>query len=153
MSDTNEPAKQGGKMTLIIAAVAVLAAGGAGGYWYMHRGAAPKHAEEPATEHGIVTFEPFVVNLADPNSARYLRTTVQLVVSSKTQAEHVSESPVVLMQARSAILELLTQQTSDRLVTIDGKAALKKAIAERVGAVLGETKVVDVLFSDFVVQL
>ncbi len=153
MSDTNQPAKKGGKTFIIIIAAVVLAAAGGGGYWYMHRGGAPA-AEAPApAEHGIIAFEPFVVNLADANSARYLRTTVQVVVSSKTAAEHISESPVVLMQARSAILELLTQQTSEHLVTIDGKAALKKAIAERIGPVMGEVKVVDVLFSDFVVQL
>jgi flagellar basal body-associated protein FliL len=56
------------------------------------------------------------------------------------------------MQARSAILELLTLQTSDRLATPDGKATLKKAIVDRIFTVMDGLKVVDVLFSDFVIQ-
>jgi flagellar basal body-associated protein FliL len=43
-------------------------------------------------------------------------------------------------------------QTSDALVTPGGKTQLKKAIGEAVGAALENVKVVDVLFSDFVVQ-
>jgi flagellar basal body-associated protein FliL len=57
-----------------------------------------------------------------------------------------------MMRARGAILELLTVQMSDALVTPGGKSELKKAIAERVGEALEHVKVVDVLFSDFVVQ-
>ena len=52
-----------------------------------------------------------------------------------------------------AILELLTLQTSDALVTTAGKTALKKAIAERVSTAIEDVKVFDVLFADFVVQL
>ena len=55
------------------------------------------------------------------------------------------------MGARSAILELLTTQTASTVVTLEGKAALRTAIAERVGH-SGELEVIDVLFSDFVVQ-
>ena len=56
------------------------------------------------------------------------------------------------MQARSTILELLTTQTSDELVTPEGKAALRKSIKESVEQAPCDTEVIDVLFSDFVVQ-
>ena len=56
------------------------------------------------------------------------------------------------MRVRSTILELLTQQTADQLVTPEGKAALKKAIGEHLETLLEDTEVTDVLFSDFVVQ-
>jgi flagellar FliL protein len=156
MSDAPTPAavKPKSKLPLIVGAVVALAAIGGGAYFYMQKSAAPAAAvEHVAAEHGIVTFEPFVVNLADPGSPRFLRITLQLVVDDELQAEHMKEKPVMLAQARSAILELLTLQTSDQLITSDGKAALKTSIAEKVGTAIAHLKVVDVLFSDFVVQL
>jgi flagellar basal body-associated protein FliL len=56
------------------------------------------------------------------------------------------------MQLRSAILDLLTVQTSDLLTTPDGKAALKKSITERLSPLVEGAEVQDVLFSDFVIQ-
>jgi flagellar FliL protein len=147
--------KSKGKLPLIGGVVLLLAAGGGGMYWWNGR-----HAGEPAVEakeippsaRGLVSFEPFVANLADPGGTRFVRTTIQLVVADPLQATEVGETPVLLMQARAVILELLTTQTADVLVTQEGKAALRKAIAEQVTAALHEIEVVDVLFSDFVVQ-
>jgi flagellar FliL protein len=159
MSETATPepevvAKRGkSSLVLIIVAVAVTAGVAGGAYWYMRRpapaGEAKPHA---AVEHGLLSFDPFVVNLADPNGTRFLRATMHLVVGAETDVERLKKTPVVLMKARGAILELLTAQTADRLVTVDGKATLKKAIAENAAAALDGTQVLDVLFSDFVVQ-
>ena len=140
-------------MPIIIGAVVAVAASGGGAYWYLHRAAPAAAAKHVVVEHGIVAFEPFVVNLADPSASRFLRITLQLVVSDEKEATHILETPVILAQARSAILELLTLQKSDELVTTAGKAALKKAIAERVSTAIEDVKVSDVLFADFVVQL
>jgi flagellar protein FliL len=147
------PAKKGKPLVLVLGIVVAMGAAGGGAFWYARRSApAAEAVHVKAPEHGILAFEPFVVNLADPGASRFLRTTVQLVVGNEAEAEHVKKVPVVMMQARGAILELLTVQTSDVLVTPDGKTQLKKAIAERVTPALENVKVVDVLFSDFVVQ-
>jgi flagellar FliL protein len=155
--EAKQPKKKKSALPMIIAgAVVVVAALGGGGYWYMHRAAAAAHPEEEhvsVAERGIVLFAPFVVNLADPNSSRFLRITLQLVVGDEKQAAHILETPVILAQARSAILELLTLQTSDQLVTTVGKTALKESIAARVNTAIEDVEVLDVLFSDFVVQL
>lgn len=149
------PNKKNKKKILYAAlAAGVIVGVGGGGYWWSLRAApAEDHTTEAPAPHerGLVTFDPFVVNLADANASRYLRVTVRLVVDSPEMAAEVAESPVVLMAARSTILELLTTQTAETLVTPDGKAALRAAIAKQVGHG-GELKVVDVLFSDFVVQ-
>jgi flagellar FliL protein len=109
----------------------------------------------------LMSFEPFVVNLADANAARFLRTNVQLVVvpgedeAAGGGGGHGGGAPgpsVPMMRARSAILELLSAQTSDELTTPQGKARLKREIIERIEDVLEETKVEDVLFTDFVIQ-
>jgi flagellar basal body-associated protein FliL len=74
------------------------------------------------------------------------------VVTSEGR-EGMTESTLVMKEARSAILEILSQQLASDLVKIEGKAALKKAIIARLSSrVVKETKVVDVFFSEFVVQ-
>jgi len=145
-----------GNATLIIAAVAVVALLGGGGaaYWFL-RGE-PAVAKEapppPEEERGIVGFEPFVVNLADPGGSRFLRLTVKLVIENPEHAKELEENLVAMARMRSAVLDLLALQTADHLVTPEGKAELKAAITERTAHLAHETKVIDVLFSEFVVQ-
>jgi len=150
-----EAVKPKSRKFLVIAALAVLlAAGGGGAYWYTRtaEAKAAHPAPEASAERGAIAFDPFVVNLADTSASRFLRITVLVLVEDAKTAAHVKENVVGVMQARSAILELLTLQTSDRLATPDGKATLKKAIVDRIFTVLNGLKVVDVLFSDFVIQ-
>ena len=152
------------KIILIVVVVLVLAGGGGGAYWWMHRADAAATAEGASEEKheaakeadpnetGLMILDPFLVNLADKDSPRFLRATVQIVISDKAIAEEITEHDVVKVRIRSSILELLTEQSSEQLVTPEGKAALKKAIIERASKILTEAKVVDVLFSEFVVQ-
>jgi len=154
MSDatkTPAAAKSKSRLPVILGLAGALAAGGGASYFFLGRGeAATAHAEAPA--RGIVAFEPFVVNLADASISRYLRVTLQLVVRTEEEATRLEESKVAMAQARSTILELLAVQKSDSLVTADGKAALRTAIVEGVSHAIAPFEVVDVLFSDFVVQ-
>jgi flagellar basal body-associated protein FliL len=144
----------------MLSAVGVLLIGGGGaGAYLMAKRATPADAggekhektEAPEAARGVLSFEPFVVNLTDKGGARLLRLTVRLLVDAEA-AEHLSKDEVVMVRTRSAILELLAEQSSDQLVTAAGKAELKKAILERADTVLAPKKVADVLFSDFVVQ-
>jgi flagellar FliL protein len=154
--------KGGGKNKLFMIGGVVLALAGGGGYYYKTQAAAHAEGEEApvtheekevsAKERGLVSFDPFVANLADEGGRRFVRVTVQLVVADAMQAAEMEEIPVMKMQARAIILELLGTQLADTLVTPEGKVALRQAIAERVAEALHEIEVVDVLFSDFVVQ-
>jgi flagellar FliL protein len=138
---------------LLVLVVLLLAGGGAGAYWiFTQRGTAAAPAPPPPVEEGIVAFDPFVVNLADAGSTRFLRLSLRLVINSEEVAKEMEEHELERMKVRSAILELLAQQTADHLVTPEGKTALKEAIIERAGHALNEVKVLDVLFTEFVVQ-
>lgn len=150
------PVKGGGRNKLFLIGGAVAALAGAG-YYYQSRSAA--HAEEApvekavsARDRGLVSFDPFVANLADEGGRRFVRVTVQLVVADAMQAAEMEETPVLKMQARAIMLELLGMQLADAVVTPEGKVALRQQIAERVAEALHEIEIVDVLFSDFVVQ-
>ena len=160
MSETTpappKKSKKGFFMMILLVLIAV-GGGGAGAYFYFVKwgGAAveAKAAEpEPPPATGIVALEPFVVNLADTGATRFLRVNLSLIVQDEEHAKELEENAVDKARVRSAILELLAQQEADKLVTPEGKDELKKAIAERIAHAAHELKVVDVLFSEFVIQ-
>jgi flagellar FliL protein len=158
------------KLLLMVVAILLLAGGGGGGFfWWKSRQAAVAeaaegiegaggHGKEAAAEpeaevSGALHFEPFIVNLADQGSSRYLKANIGLVVGDVEDIKHLEEDKVTMLRLRSAILEHLSQQVSEHLVTPEGKGELKKALAEQCAKVLhGHGKVVDVLFNEFVVQ-
>jgi flagellar FliL protein len=149
------PAKKGkSKLLLIVVAMIVLlGGGGAGAWWYMGKKAEAAPAGEPSTPPGFITLDPFIVNLADPGGRRFLRISLRLLVKSEAEAKELEEQALVLLKARSAVLELLATQKSEELQTPEGKTELKKQIAERATAAFGgHTEVTDVLFAEFVVQ-
>jgi flagellar FliL protein len=147
--------KKGGAMKwlVIVALVMVLGAGGAA--WWMLGGSTTEAAgvDEPELEaRGVFAFEPFLVNLADEGGQRFLKATISIVLENAEEAKHIEESPVVVAHIRSAIIEVLALQNAPALVTPDGKSALKLAIRERTSPLVPGKKVLDVLFSEFVVQ-
>jgi len=165
--------KSGVVKWIVIGLVAVLVLGGGGtaAWWFLLRTppaelaegeeegegegeaeAADGKKEQKPRGEGLIAMDQFLVNLADKDASRYIRVKLGLVVESKVEGEELSKEEVVKARLRSAILEVLSQQTADRLLTQEGKTELKKLIAERANAALGEKKVLDVLFTDFVVQ-
>jgi flagellar basal body-associated protein FliL len=135
--------------------------GGAGGgaWWWMARSqAASGHGESGGghgaanAESGVLALEQFTVNLADEEASRFLRATVHLVIDKGEAVPEIEEDKLKLIRVRSSVLELLTMQTSARITTTEGKTELKHAIAARTSDILKPIKVIDVLFSDFVVQ-
>ena len=139
------------KLIIIVLPVLLLAGGGA--YLFLSGSSETVQAEETKIEQrGIVPFETFLVNLTDPGGNRFLKCTLQLVFASDAEAKHVSESPALMGHTRSAILELLTEQNAPALITVEGKQKLKDAVKAHVAKLLAKYKVVDVLFSEFVVQ-
>jgi flagellar FliL protein len=146
-----------------IAGLVVALAGG--GYWYTASAGAAKAAEAAAgegsgSEHaaddgerGLLALDPFVVNLVDEGGSHFLRTNIQLIIAAtEVEATEIQEKKVEMMPIRSAVLELLAQQSAAALVTPAGKEALKAAIKTRAGEVFRKHKISDVLFTEFVVQ-
>jgi flagellar FliL protein len=140
-------------LLFLIVAIVLLGGAGGGGFWWWRRTQLQAHAAPPPPKEpsGIVPLDPFLVNLADPDASRFLRTTLRVVVDDEEEAKEITESAVDIARARSVILEVLAAQVSSTLVTPEGKEAVKHKIAERLTAVL-KREVRDVLFTDFVVQ-
>jgi len=148
------PAKGRSKLLKLgVPVLVLLIAGGGGGWWYFYgrSSGSVEAAAPPPPEPGIVSFEPFIVNLADPGGRRFLRVVLQLLVPEAEAAE-LEENKLLHSRVRSAILELLTTQTSAGVASPEGRATLKKAIAETAAHAVEHLEVSDVLFAEFVVQ-
>ncbi|BCS33535.1 hypothetical protein TBR22_A27620 [Luteitalea sp. TBR-22] len=170
---SDDAPKKKGKLPLILGLVVLLAGGGGGGYWYYARqkaaAAAASQGSDPgkakAGEHGeggheaeakeggaLLPLDVFTVNLADTEAQRFLRTNVQLVIDADEAAlKEIEEEKLPVARARSVVLDLLSTQKSADIATAEGKAALKKAIAAQTAKAIHH-EVLDVLFSDFVIQ-
>ena len=171
--DKASPQKGGSKKVVVIALVAVLLlSGGAGSYWFFvmrpqaaaheTEGHDPDGEQSPAKSRkkakrggagAALRFDPFVVNLADEGGTRYLRLGLSLVIDgNEAEAKEIEEGRVKLLRVRSAVLDLLSQQLADHVVTPQGKQELREAIEAIANEALAPAEVTDVLFTEFVVQ-
>ena len=159
-----------GKILLIVVlAVISSAGGGVVSFILMKRAlnlnAAPNAAEHDTKESedkkiaekleksAVLPLEPFVVNLADPDAARYLRIRISLMVDDKTKSKELLENQALQLKVRDVILQSLTAKTSQELINSDGKNKLRQEIQEKVTVYFQEAKLVDVVFTEFVIQL
>jgi flagellar FliL protein len=101
----------------------------------------------------VLPLEPFVVNLADPDAARYLRIKISLMVDDKGKLKELSDNQALQLKVRDVILQSLTAKTSQDLISEEGKNRLRHEIQEKVALYFRDPKLVDVMFTEFVIQL
>jgi len=117
-----------------------------------------KESEEDATvaaiEHGaVVPLDPFVVNLADKEAARYLRIKISLMVDDKAKVAEITENEALTLKVRDIILQTLTKKTAQELMDEEGKNKLREEIHQGIDRYFKEPKLTDVMFTEFVIQL
>lgn len=108
---------------------------------------AQKKEEVKAT----LPLEPFLVNLADPDEPRFVKTTFQLGLAEE-QGEK-DEGAASMPAMRDSIITLLSSKTSEQILSAEGKEKLRAEIKSRVNTIAPKLKVVEVYIVDFVVQL
>jgi len=117
------------------------------------KGKKKKKAEkEPGDEGATVNFEPFLVNLADKEASRYVKTSIRLLVANKESAETITKGETLIPRLRDTILTLLSTKTAEEMTSNEGKEKLKKQIIEKVNEYLPKEGAEEVFFTDFVVQ-
>jgi flagellar protein FliL len=109
---------------------------------------AGKHSKQEQVK-AILALDPFLVNLADREESRFVKTTFQLGLAEEMKEEN--KSSVAAM--RDSILSLLSSKTADQILTSEGKDKLRDEIRSRVNAISPKIRVVEVYIVDFVVQL
>ncbi|OGE79426.1 MAG: hypothetical protein A2751_05335 [Candidatus Doudnabacteria bacterium RIFCSPHIGHO2_01_FULL_46_14] len=105
---------------------------------------------------GVIPLEPFVVNLADLDAARYLRAKISIMVDDKTKMQVITDNDAVQFKIRDVILRVLTAKTSTDLVSQEGKDKLRQEIRYEVAPYFKSARMpmlVDVMFTEFVIQL
>ncbi|MBB5315728.1 flagellar basal body-associated FliL family protein [Tunturibacter empetritectus] len=115
----------------------------------------------PAATHSMV-LEPLLVNLADAGGSSYLRVAMTLRVADATEGKEAKpkeekpkedkENSGDVAAVRDTMLTVLGRQTADRLLASDGKEQLKAELKAALAEHNAGLKVMDVFFTDFLVQ-
>jgi flagellar FliL protein len=174
-ADATQPApvkKKSKKLLMWIALLVVLLAGGGGFYFWRVRAAsqalakgADEKKQQSGDQHGktenaeagdaevtqVIELQPFIVNLADKNESRYLRMTISLGVAAG-DSEHKVD-PLFTTKIRNAILATISTQTSEQVLTVEGKAALRKEMLAAAKAAASEPEVLTIYITDFIIQM
>jgi flagellar FliL protein len=145
------------RFLLMVMVVTFLALLGAGGYFAYRTFLTPPVEAKPSapapqpkvTMGPVVPLDPFLVNLADPGRPRFLKVVVQLELDSDAVT---GELETLKPKVRDALLTLLASKTSEDLTTVADKERLRNEIIHRLNSFLSVGRVVEVYFTQFVVQ-
>jgi flagellar FliL protein len=154
----------------VIAGVMVAALGIGGMVYYLARtGKLPMQgttarkteAAVPVVSRALV-LEPLLVNLADAGGSSYLRVAMTLRVAEATEKESAKTKQETSKEdkgsdertapVRDTVLSVLGRQTADGLLAPEGKEHLKAELKAALTKQNPDLKVMDVFFTDFLVQ-
>jgi len=108
--------------------------------------------QEETIEHPlgpIFSLDTFIVNLADKGGNRYLRVTMDLELGDPELEDEINKR---MPQVRDSILMILPSKRFEDISTIQGKTALRDQILETINGFLGQGKITNIFFKEFVVQ-
>ena len=151
---------------VLLAAGGLLGGGGGAGYYFVLRpkaaktdaaaqkagegGEAAKAAE--SADHGILSLEAFIANLADPEGDRYVKCTMRLEMDKREIAERIKTDDLAITKIRDRILTLLTSKTFTQIASAQGKDELRSEIQQNLSPLLLGGRVTGVYFTEFIVQ-
>jgi flagellar FliL protein len=102
----------------------------------------------PRSSGQVLSLPPITVNLSDAGGRRYLKLGMEVEVNADVSAQIKAQSARI----RDAIIMLLAGKTYNDIATPDGKVLLKAEIAARLNQVFGAQRVIQVYFTNFVVE-
>jgi flagellar FliL protein len=139
------------KLMIVLFVVAILGVGGFVGWKYYKLGLSDskKATEQAVLKPGIWPMDSQIVNLMDNNGERYLKTTIQIEVTSQ---DSLAELDLVKPKILDSILGLLSSKSYGDIAGFEGKQRLKDEIAMRLNVYLAKGQVKRVYFTEFLVQ-
>ncbi len=116
-----------------------------------HMSAGPTAQAEPSPPPNLpsAAFEPFVVNLNEPGSNRYLKTSFEVELGNEKAVETINHEKKAL---RDDILRYLSGLTVAETMGEAGKDKIQEQIIARVDKAVGAGGVRHLYFTDFVIQ-
>jgi flagellar FliL protein len=128
-----------------VAVLIVVTAGAFGAIYYKKFFNNKEQVEHLAPVGAIWPMDPFIVNIRDENSDRYLKIVIELDISDKN---YIAEMNQLKPKLRDNVLDLL----SSKIMDISGKQRLREEIMVRLNSFLTGGKIVKVYFTEFVIQ-
>ena len=107
------------------------------------------HGAGAGSMGGMRPLDPFLANLADETSSRYLKMSLQVEFVA---AEPPAAFDARLPQIRDVILTLVTSKTFSDICTPEVKERLREDVIDRINHVLAQDAVKSVYFTEFIVQ-
>lgn len=159
-ADAAAPEKGSKKKLILIILIALVVLGGGGAAAFFMMGSKDKEGaeakvEEPKGPPTFVVMDQFVVNLAEPDTTRYLQIGITYELTNPASAEEIKTfTPVI----RSRILLVLSGKNVANLTSIEGKQQLMDELVDLARVTIkGDGKdptrgIRDVHFSSFVIQ-
>ncbi len=130
--------------------VFLLAGGALGARYYMDQQSAKKAAAQRSADAGTLwPMDAFIVNLIDNGGERYLKVVLQLELSDPEVVPALKE---IKPKLRDAVLGILASKSLKDVSTPEGKQRLKEEISHRLNGYLSRGKILQVYFTDFVIQ-
>ena len=163
MSDEAEPVKPAEpaapKPSKAMLGLLVLNLAGTGLVAFKTMTAHPVAAVAPATAHAathptaevsgpVVALDPFVVNLDEPGTSRYLKLTLQLELAPKAEEALTKNKELV----RDTILSHLSGLHLKDTLGAEAKEKLRQELVAKITKLVGPDKVRRIFFQDFMVQ-
>lgn len=114
---------------------------------------AARAAEEPSDDgegHGpLLALESMVTNLADPDTDRYLKVTMQLRITSEAAKAEVESH---LVPVRNQILLYLSSLNIEDVSGADNKRGIQKRVKRIANEAMPSSRITQVYFTEFVIQ-
>jgi flagellar FliL protein len=150
---TPPPATRASRAVLLLLALNLGASGFATFKLVTAAAAAPAKPAEPPPAHEIagpvVALDPFVVNLDEPGTSRYLRVSIQLELTGADTEAAIEHSKQLV---RDDVLGYLSGLHVKDTLGSDGKDKIRKDLLAALDKDLGAGKVRRMFFNEFVVQ-
>jgi len=112
-----------------------------------------KESSKTINSPKILKLEPFIVNLADKvfthPDMKYVKASVEIEFTDEYSLK-LAESRTP--QIRDAIISILTQLTSQDIITPEGKQAFKDGTKQIVSGIVGEENIKNVYLTELVMQ-
>lgn len=170
-NEDGESKKKGGKLKWVLLLLLLIALGAGGFFAYQHFMAGTKtpepvvqgetsadasadNGEVPAADGEpvptqMLALPAFVVNLADPLGRRYLKISLEIELKNQAAVEVTTKA---MPKIKDGLLLLLSSKTYADLSSMEDKIVLKNEILSRLGQIVGNGKVLNVYFTDFIIQ-
>jgi len=149
-------------MMAVIAVVLLGSVGGAATYFLAKKPASAKDAKKPAEKAAPPVFlalENFIVNLQTDVGDKYLQTAITLQVRNEEQLTYYKAN---MPQLRSRVLLLLSNKSSEELLTNEGKLKLEDDLIKQIQLPYNndeptpkeaeERRILGVYFTSFMIQ-